>query len=312
MMKLTEFLRLNQKQQDLERELVAFSQTNPSAEAVQEKIFAYDLPSLFKIAFNNSKVDKLLKSEPLKAYWEDQWRRAGVNPRGCKYDRSKPLHEYWPMPTISTFTLLQGLFIYTEYQHIMDSKKMSLDLVYIAAEYLILAAQSGNFFAMNALCEQGLKLLKPTFNDDLARLILKTAQQAAKLYWTPGYLLLANVYKEFNKHKEEEILKAMNLPLNAYEALRTAQGLEPKSVVMINNAYQGKTIIEASAGAIKSFLQIKMKFVADLNLTATDCSLAERKAELALRDINKKFPEAALPIEHAEIVDVDFDSIPTF
>lgn len=312
-MKLAEFISLSEQEKKLETELVALAYNSPEDKTpLLEKILECKEDSLFKIALQNPRVDRLLQSTDLNKYWNDLWRRAGVNPAGCQHNSAKPLHEYQPMATISSFNLLKSLFVYEGYRKLINTEKMSQALINNAAEYLVLAAKSGCFFAMNALCENGLKLLKERFDEKLVQIILYSAQSASKLYWTPGYLLLANVYKELNQYKDQGLLlRSMHLSLMAFESLVIAQTLESMSGAMINNAYQGKSLKTASGD--KSFSQIKMKFISDLNLSSGSQTLAARRVGVVISDIKKQFPVSEiLDGDELDSGDPDINLIPMF
>ena len=312
-MNLSDFLLLSEEEKKLEKELVDLINNNSTSELIFEKVLACKEKTLFKLAITNPEIDKLLKSKDLTSYWNDLWRRAGINPAGTKCITNKPLHEYLPIATVPSLDLLKGLFIYEAFKVMVanETTKQS-ELIEQGAEYLLLSSNLGCFFAQNALCRNGLKLLSSQFNAELAGVVISIAQKSAEQHWTPGYLLLANVYKELSKYEENFI--AGGLSIAAYQALIAAKTLEPKSGPMLNNAYQGKSITEASEGQFKSFFQMRAKFVSDLNINLTTQSLAERKASLDAGKITREYPtqQPAGINDDIENADTPFDHIPNF
>ncbi len=217
------------------------------------------------------------------------------------------------MVTNPSFNLLKGLFIYEEYRRLINSETMSEQLINEAEKYLFLSTAQGCFFAMNALCSNGFKLLSSKFDEELVQGILLCAHRAAELHWTPGYLLLANVYKELVKYKDELILERFDLPLNAYHALSVAQSLEELSSSMLNNAYQGKSITEASDGAFKGFFHAKMKLISDLNIPPGSSALAARKATFDASVIKSKYQKAITAANEISDTMADLEAtIPAF
>ena len=142
---------------------------------------------------------------------------------------------------------------------------------------------------MNALCVHGLKMLAHQFNEQLATRIIAYAQTAAQTYWSAGYLLLSNVYQELIQYKTEQVFQGTNLVINAFQALHVAKLLEKHSGPMINNAYQGKTLLEASGHKIKTFFQAQIQLQNLLGITTAQTLMAYKKAEMEVGQIKEKY-----------------------
>lgn len=190
-----------------------------------DKIAKLDPAPLIKLAITDPEFDKLCKNPLLNDIWNEQWRLSGRNIREKANKNKLPIHEYMPQATTHTFELLKGIYIYGQYKKCLKASDAQAQRY--SADYLKLAADLGYFAALNALCTEYLQ--EPSLQ---AQQALLYAQTAAKLYWTPGYLLLAVVNYSFGNYRDA----LLNLII--------AEKLIPYSEAMINNAYQGKTVEE--------------------------------------------------------------------
>lgn len=172
------------------------------------------LAPLIRLAIEDSEVGVLCKHASLEPLWNERWRLSGRNPSEMAKKNNQPVHEYLPQPTLATFQLLQGIFLYSQYKTAGDDSLI----------YLHEAAEMGNFPALNTLTTECLN------TPDLHHKALVYANIAADLHWTPGYLLLAVVECQL-KHYVKALLH-----------LIIAEKLLPYSEAMINNAYQGQSL----------------------------------------------------------------------
>ncbi|MGQ3890335.1 DUF5630 domain-containing protein [Legionella sp. CNM-1927-20] len=220
--------------------------------------------SLFKIALIYPLINQICQQSMFDDYWESLWRQCGSGLQEEAKNNQDTRHENVPMPTLSCLDLLKGLFVYQVYCDLIKDKEMTPTLFDEAAEYLKLAGQIGCFFALNELCIEGLKLLSKYTDQSIAAQILFYAQRAAELYWTPGYLLLSNVYQELSSYpllsiNGDEVLQKQFFFKEALNALTMAQQLEQYSFPMISNAYQGKSIWQATQGQLKNWFHAKIR-----------------------------------------------------
>ncbi|QRN03447.1 hypothetical protein GH742_05960 [Legionella sp. MW5194] len=177
-------------------------------------IKAISLAVLIRLAMEDNHVNALCRHPVLEPHWNERWRLSGRNPHEMAIKNNQPVHEYLPQPTIPTFQLLQGIFLYSQYRTNSDAAML----------YLYQAAEAGYFPALNVLTNYCLT------QTDLHPEALHYAALAADYYWTPGYLLLA-----VTELKLEQYDKALL-------HLIVAEKLLPYSDAMINNAYQGQSL----------------------------------------------------------------------
>ncbi|KTC79543.1 hypothetical protein Lche_1563 [Legionella cherrii] len=283
-MKLTKFLELNDREKDQQIKILSLKKgLNPVFFYRVIKNLDHDL--LFKLAMINPEIDKICKSPELKSHWEDLWRLCGVNPKERAEQNGLPVHEYQPMCTVaSCFDLLKGLYLYEIYRSTFKDKEHTDEFYRDAEEFLAASGLYGCFFALNALCQGGLDLLKQEFNEDIARKVILYAQVAAKYYLSAGYLLLGNSYQELLNYENQPSLVGLNLRHLSFKAISVAERLESYSHPMINNAYQGKSLSEASNGQITNFSQALLRSQKYLQLSPLELEIAtnEAKTEAAL------------------------------
>lgn len=265
-MKLAEFLFLNQDEKTHQKTILKFILENTDiSEDTVKFITEMDEGILLKLAIIDNEIDQFLQAHDFQVFWDGLWRQCGASLSELILD-TNAVQEYVPLVTISSLELLKGFYIYQAYLGLIKNETMTPELFSTVLDYLKLSANLGCFFALNVLCIEGLALLKTNPNAALANEILAYAKSAADLYWTPGYLLLANVYQElslysslmFPKGQDEQVNKKYFFQ-QASIALTMAQLLEDHSQPMINNAYQGKTLWQASDEQLKSWVHAKMR-----------------------------------------------------
>ncbi|KTD47358.1 Ankyrin repeat protein [Legionella rubrilucens] len=191
-----------------------YTLNEPQQNRLLTLIKAISLATLIKLAIEDNSVDTLCRHPALERHWNERWRLSGRNPREMAIKNYQPVHEYLPQPTIPTFQLLQGIFLYSQYKTTSDAAML----------HLYQAAEVGYFPALNVLTNYCLT------QTDLHHKALVYAALAADYYWTPGYLLLA-----VTELKLEQYDKALF-------HLIIAEKLLPYSDAMINNAYQGQSL----------------------------------------------------------------------
>ncbi|MDR3476416.1 MAG: DUF5630 domain-containing protein [Gammaproteobacteria bacterium] len=303
-MKLSQFLQLTDEELKTYEAIFLMkpgSNTEPNSEPMSNHIDSYiintDLATLIRIVVRYPEINAICESPQFAGYWQDLWSQCGLKPAETQHENKPTVHQYDPMPTVSCFTLLKGLYLYKGYQNVFaEITDWTPELRADAREYLEMAAKFGCFFAINLLCEEGLKSLTSKPDKTIAVDILRLAQRAAALYWTPGYLLLATVYQEMSLHTEDTlqlpgVQSKEALFSEALVSIYVAQKLEPFSEAMLNNAYQGKTIAEATQGTIKSWFQAKVRLetYAGGLINASTHLRADRKAVLIANKIKKTY-----------------------
>ena len=266
-MKLSEFLKLTPDEELLKAtfqrlslikkaRLISEFEVDSLDSLIFHNITEMSLDTTLKMAFADPEFNQVCMLPGFENLWEQQWRQCGP---------LVPIPiEYLPMRTVSCFDLLKGLFVYEGYRKLLKEKDtLSVEVIFEAEKYLTLAADCGCFFALNALCVEGLKQLPTLSERDIVMekidKIIEYAKKCANVYWAPGYLLLSNVLQELTLITgacidiDEEIYKKY-LFVDAMEALYMAQ--HPR--LCIHNAYQGKTIKEASHNEITSYFLAKI------------------------------------------------------
>lgn len=238
-------------------------------ELIENLIKQSDTELLFKLALLDSKFNTLCKSPRLEPHWVNLWRLCGTNPREEAEENHQPIHEYSPMSTVSScFELLKGYYLYHSYTSLFDDEgDLSEAQIEEAKELLQESANCGCFFAMNVLCREGLSMLNKTFDGAIAELVLKYAHKASELYLAPGYLLLGSVCQELMRYQDNPHSPPYPFAQLAFSAYTIAKYLEPISGPMINNAYQGKTLKEASNGTFSTFFEAQLKMQSHLKLS---------------------------------------------
>lgn len=268
------------------------SVSNTITADLEKFITSTDDGIILKLAIINPQIDRICQAPVFDSYWKKLWQQCGTNP---DLSTSEPVHQYAPIPTLSCLQQLKGLYLYQLYLELTKKgETLSADECQNANEYLALSAHYGCFFALNALCDQGLKYHAQHPSDKLATEILGYAQQAATLHWTPGYILLSSVCQELAAHitdtETETGIQCAYLN-QALQALSLAQKLEPYSQAMTKNAYQGKTLFEASDGNVSSWFQAKIRLINFSKgiLTISSMHQADKLAENACKMTMKQF-----------------------
>ncbi|MDR3501769.1 MAG: DUF5630 domain-containing protein [Legionella sp.] len=260
---------------------------------IETLIQAYDTELLFKFALTDPEFNEVCKSPNLEPHWVNLWRLCGTNPREEAEENHKPIQEYSPMFTVSScFELLKGYYLYQTYTSLIDDEGDLSAAQFEDAKTLLLAsADCGCFFAMNVLCREGLIALKETFNEDIALLVLHYATQAAELYLAPGHLLLGSVYQELIRYQDNAQWAPYRLAQLAFQSYTIAKHLEPISGPMLNNAYQGKTLKEASNGAFSTFFEAQLRIQEHLRLSPTEVNHLSAISKNEAAEIEARYME---------------------
>lgn len=237
------------------------SKNDSQPELIETLIQEYDTELLFKLALTDPEFNTLCKSPNLEPHWVELWRLCGTNPREDAEKNHKPIQEYSPMLTVpSCFELLKGYYLYYTYTTLIESgRDLSAAEFKEAKELLVASADCGCFFSMNVLCREGLSALKESVDDELTEFILKYATLAANLYLAPGYLLLGSVCQELMRYQDKAHWSPYQFVQMTFQSYTIAKHLEPISGPMLNNAYQGKTLKEASNGAFSTFFEGQLR-----------------------------------------------------
>jgi hypothetical protein len=261
-----------------------------------------DLALIVQLAISDATMDAIFQEKRFKSFWDAQWSQCGLNPTS-RLNSELPIHEYAPLKTVSSFDLLKGFVVYQAYRDLVSNRVMTAGLYATAKEYLELSASFGSYFALNALCVNGLKLLKKNTAslDELhiiADQILSYAKTAAELYFTPGYLLLSNIYQELSLYDHILYPDATDLVMRkkyfykeALIALCVAQQLESYSHDAVNNAYDGKSIAVATHGLVTTWFRPKahLQQMSGTLLKTADMDDAFKQAKFLVQKIIKQY-----------------------
>lgn len=296
-MNLSEFLQLSDKEKLFKVKILEAKHVDQ----IEKIIHCLPFESIIKIAMESKEVNRVCYLPIFQKKWEDYWRFYGPNPKELAAINQKPINEYYPIVTMSCFDLLKGIFVYQGYLKLVKKQKMTAELYSEAEKYLKLSAQYGCFLAINTLCKEGLSLLKEAKDEStvyvLSDRIIKYAEQAATLYWTAGYYLLANVYRELSLYTDilfkcPKRFSAQLFYRESLQALCIAEQLENISAAMIHNAYQGKSLSEASVGKFISWSYAKANLIKASTglITQYDLDKAEHYAIEKLNILKKIYP----------------------
>lgn len=230
------------------------NQHTHNEEYIYEILTNTDLDLLIKLSLRDSDIDSLCKLPILNSYWKNIWRQCGQNSCENAELNQLPIHENECQTTIHTFDLLKGISLYAEYLNILNINRDDT----VNANVFLAAAAKLNFYPALATASKQLAELSIKKNDiTIAHEAITLACKAAKSYWSAGYLLLGVLY-----------LKLANLNPDFYlqglEALLVAKKLEPHSAAMLNNAFQGKSLAEATYGKVKNWDDIPFYFIQKL------------------------------------------------
>ncbi|WP_131782451.1 DUF5630 domain-containing protein [Legionella gresilensis] len=287
-------LQLDKKEEELKNKILHYYKVHKETFLI-ELIKRADTGSLIKLALSDACIDQICKLPQLAEYWTNVWRLCGLNPREDAEKNNKPLHEYLPMPTVSScFDLIKGYFLYENYRKLTSDACNKGQHLYLIENYLMDSAELGCYFAINELCSIGVNLLKEEFNEFIVVKMLHYARLAAQIYLAPGYLLLANVYQELIPFQEQQVLQTVNLRLEAFKSINIAKRLETISAPMINNAYQGQNLADASGGKLRSFTQAEQRLQNLLHLDYLELDLAIEHAKEEAQSIRKLYESSSL------------------
>jgi hypothetical protein len=301
MQKLSEFLKLSDAELALQGKIMnaavkhgspeSFSKLDIVDQELEELIYTADLSQIVKLTLVNPAINKLCSGPCFTKLWTEVWHQWG---KACGNQ------DFVSVPTISDYDQVKGFYIYQAYLKGLKEEEPSLEFIKTAEEYLTRSSDHGCYFAMNALCTHGLTFLKSLAQPEEIReagdKVMKYAEKAADLHWTPGYMLLSNVFQELSLYvkalypgdpivsKEQHYLRALN-------ALWVAQKLEPYSKDMVSNAYLGKTIWEATYGQVKTWFaaRVRLQGLSNGIIRENDVSEQERKAKSTCNEICKKY-----------------------
>ncbi|WP_133135320.1 DUF5630 domain-containing protein [Legionella rowbothamii] len=264
-----------------------------SPELIEALIKEYDTEIIFKLALTNSEFNEVCKSPNLEPHWINLWRLCGTNPREEAEENNEPIQEFSPMLTVSScFELLKGYYLYQRYLTLVDMEgDLSEEELTDAKKLLLASADCGCFFAMNALCREGLLTLKEAFREDTALLVFHYATLAAELYLAPGYLLLGSVCQELIRYKDNTDWTPSQLAQLAFQSYTMAKYLEPISGPMLNNAYQGQSLTEASKGAFSTFFKAQLRMQEHLRLSPEEVNKLTAKAKIEANRIEAYYIE---------------------
>lgn len=302
-MKLEKFLTLTTSELEIKKNLLAaLALKNSSTESEQKTdlknlILKLDTATIIKLAICEPAIQHLCKNPIFNGHWENLWRQCGMNPSELAHINKKPIRELTPIPTISCFDLLKGFFIYQGYRKLIKENPMSEIIFLQAKEYLEYSASFGCFQALNVLCMEGLKILETQKDITIAQSVLFNGMQAARLHWTPGYFLLSNIYREFILHKDlfsekNSSFTHTTLALQAFISVLIAHKLESYSASMLNNAYQGKSLQEASGDKFTNWFITKNSL--SQSLSATEIRIAYREADTEFNKLATQYKLTAL------------------
>lgn len=303
-MSAIDFLKLTQEEQVKKEQIYRYWNLNkdPANPSLLHNILTkYDTDLLLKLAISDPQFDLLCKLPVFEAHWVELWRQCGINPREEARTNHQPVQEYVPMATVpSCFDLLKGYYLYTIYRNLVDDEqKLTKEQRKDAQELLQASADCGCFFAINALCKNGLLSLRHQFSMDILLIILQYAQKAANFYLSPGYLLLGTVYQELISYQNKIAFNSYKFAEMAFEAYEVAKKLESLSQPMFTNAYQGKTLYEASNGAFSTLFEAQLRLQKHLNLDAHAIARTTENAKKIAKQTSNFFSQAGAITEPA-------------
>ncbi len=279
---LVDFTELTDIELDLLKELSAHmpvSTWSGLSEAkmkiVADIVLDADSVALMKLSESYPGIKELCLQPVFNEHWNKLLKACGNNPDNKFRDVNRKIHEFLPLKTVPSFQLLKSIYVYGLHKQLSNSEDKD-DQAH-AEEYLLFAANLGNFNAINGWCRERLEASDWV---ETTRSIIVMAQKAADLYLAPGYILLANVYIALAKRCTNQN-KKLYVGL-AFSALCVAEKLESISGNMINNAYHGKSIQEADAHAYSSWQDARQNV-----MQLSDQSFASREIDGLLRRANE-------------------------
>lgn len=214
--------------------ITTYHQRHSLSEEEQAMVLRYvstvDLALLIKHALHHPEADSFYKQPVLQTFWDERWKECS------KEFLSSAARDFEgkPQPTLHSFELLTGVFLYAKYKKIKHDAKNKDDET-IADEYLALSANLGFFTALNVLFKLHIT------DDNTDNTSFFCAQRASHLYLSPGYLLLASFYYQRGYY------------LEALQHLILAKKLAPFSDIFIHNAYLGLPIEDVVQQAFKDW-----------------------------------------------------------
>lgn len=197
------------------------------------------LSLLLRFAQSNAIINALCQSQEFDEDWTDIWKTCGkfMIPSSTNQNEVAILPaacDFLPQTTLSSFELTQGIHLYWMYSETENDKTLHD------------AVKHGCYFAFNELCFKKIGELQSLETQkeylDLSIELIKTAEIAAKLHWTPGYILLAKVCLQLARHADHFCDSGQAYTLKyqyhkvAYRAVHIAEKITDCSQAAIHNA----------------------------------------------------------------------------
>lgn len=264
-MKLPSNLKLSEDEQAKLKTIKSLNKL-PNRTIIFNGFIRYDSQLLLKLAVVDPEINQIGSDAQFSDFWIAQWTKIMGR-------------EYESIPTVTCFDLLKGYYLYNEFQRTLQKKILTPALVIQAEDTLTIAANYGCFPALNSLCIHGLEILRDGFDPLVADKIVHFAEKAAALYGSPGYLLLSNVYQDLYPYQLKNLYPGADLRIKAFDAAVIARKLEDISAPMLNLAYSGKSLREASDGQIKTFDDALRRLQSMMPLTAEELNAVVTRAD---------------------------------
>ncbi len=222
----------------------------PALTEITHQIGNADLVFLIKLALDLSVFDDLCKDDSLQSYWDNIWQK-------CSDENNLV-----PLPTIHTFDLLKGIYLYWSYLKIQQNSNGALSLLKKSAELKCLVA-------IQALADVYFKNLKLQLDKaDINQLL--TVALLAQSHQTPGYKLSAKIYSKLYliiKQRQGEMM-AMPYQKLADDALLKAESVKEISQPFMHNANQFSELKD-----LQLLLQPQRTIPEEITSTQSSCVL---------------------------------------
>ena len=121
-MNLSEFLSLSDEEKVQQQKILKLAEAKgevllESKSVSKNRLLNINPYTLIKLAIIDKEINKICSSPEFTSYWQDLWRQSSFSP-----------HEYLPMPTVSCFDLLKGLYIYDGYRDLVENTEMTVEV----------------------------------------------------------------------------------------------------------------------------------------------------------------------------------------
>jgi hypothetical protein len=137
------------------------AESKEDVNTIDKIIIAAEVDFILQLAMKDKDIDAICRQSRFDPHWQNAWRKMGVNPSEFYGANADAFHENLPMKTVSCLDLLKGDQIYRKYRLVVDNNsEMKAEIYLLAKSYLEEAAAYGCYFALNALCTNGLKQMK--------------------------------------------------------------------------------------------------------------------------------------------------------